>query len=56
MILTEGVDGVLSPKFFKKVMRKDLTVIEEKGEEIKEEVMKKEIEKPVELKIKKVEE
>jgi 2'-phosphotransferase len=37
VILTEGIDGVLPPKFFLKVLRKDLTVIEEKLEKVEKE-------------------
>lgn len=28
VILTEGEDGILPPRFFKKVMKRDLTIIE----------------------------
>ena len=38
VILTEGIDGCLPPKYFQKVMKKDLTVIQENFVEEKKEI------------------
>ena len=57
VILTEGIDGTLPAKYFKKVMKKDGTILQE-NEAVKEEekVEKVEEEKPEEIPLKKVEE